>query len=63
VTSRTTAAPDIGQTDPTSALLRKKLLAGLDPHATKVEAIGVPAGLDGHVRTDLAAAVTTVRDT
>jgi hypothetical protein len=59
--SCTTMAPGVGQTDPTSALLRKKLLAGLDPYAAKVEAIGVPAGLNSRIGAYFAAAVMTNR--
>ena len=57
--SCTTATPGVGQTDSTRAFLGEKLIAWFDPHAAKIKAIGIPAGLDGRIGADFAAAVMT----
>jgi hypothetical protein len=61
VASCTTAAPGIGKTDSTRAFLGEILIARLDSHTAEIEAIGVPAGLNGRIGADFAAAVMTNR--
>lgn len=50
-------APSISEIDARRAFAREKLGGGFDAHATKVESVGIPATLDGGIRTDAAIAM------